>query len=116
MANIWPPDLMPLLRPKCSLITEQLAPKATQMSLDVATITVAGGIAAWASGLLLLMYWWHDRTAWSAFWWAASLCAGGFGIVLLTLHALLPVSSILGPLILDLSAALAWCAARIFNR
>src|ERR1700691_1968029 len=88
------------------------------MIFDVSTLAFAEGFVSFAGGLILLITWWQDRTAWAAFWWAAANCGAGVGITLLALHAVLPAyaSTIVGPLILDLCAILAWVAARIFNR
>jgi diguanylate cyclase (GGDEF)-like protein len=88
------------------------------MSLDVATLTFAGGSVSLASGLLVLLYWFQNRTAWAAFWWAASSIGAGIGIFLLALHGIAaPIASdILGPLILDACAALTWVSATILNR
>jgi diguanylate cyclase (GGDEF)-like protein len=88
------------------------------MTLDVSTLTFAGGVVTFASGLFLLINWWQERTAWAALWWAAASCGTGVGITVLALHGVLPAyaSNIVGPLILDVCAALVWVAARIFNR
>ena len=88
------------------------------MFLDVPTITFVGGFVSFASGLLLLLYWAQDRTAWSAFWWGVANAGAGFGILLLALQGLVPafVSFVVGPSILDTCAALMWVAARVFNR
>jgi diguanylate cyclase (GGDEF)-like protein len=88
------------------------------MTFDVSTITFAGGVVSFAGGLVLLMNWLHDRAARAAFWWAAANCALGVGVTGLALHAALPAfaSNVAAPLILDASVALAWVAARIFNR
>jgi diguanylate cyclase (GGDEF)-like protein len=88
------------------------------MTLDVSTLTFAGGIVALASGLILFLNWSQDRTAWAAFWWAAATSGLGVGITMLALHEVLPafISNFVGPLILNVCAALTWVAARIFNR
>jgi diguanylate cyclase (GGDEF)-like protein len=88
------------------------------MSLDATTLTFAGGFVTFLGGLLLLAYWWQDRAAWAAFWWALANCGLGTGITLLALHSVLPfyVSNITAPLLLDLCAVLAFVAARVFNR
>jgi diguanylate cyclase (GGDEF)-like protein len=88
------------------------------MTFDVSTLTFAGGVVAFASGLILLMNWWLDRTSWSAFWWGAAGCGTGVGVAMLALHDTLPgyLSNIVGPLILNGSAASTLVAARIFNR
>jgi diguanylate cyclase (GGDEF)-like protein len=88
------------------------------MTFDVATLAFAEGFVSFAGGLILLITWWQDRAAWAALWWAAANCGAGVGITLLALHAVLPAyaSTIVGPLILDLCAVLAWVAAAIFNR
>ena len=88
------------------------------MTLDVSTLTFAGGIVALASGLILFLNWSQDRTAWAAFWWASATSGLGVGITMLALHEILPafVSNIVGPLILNVCAVLTWVAARIFNR
>jgi len=88
------------------------------MSLDVATLTFAGGFVSLSGGLLVLLYWSQSRTAWAAFWWAASSIGAGTGMFLLALHGIVApfASDILGPLVLDACAALTWVAARIFNR
>ena len=88
------------------------------MTLDVSTLTFAGGFVALASGLFLLVYWLQDRIAWAAFWWAGSSVGLGIGIVSLALHGALPryASEAVAPLLLDAGAALAWIAARVFNR
>jgi diguanylate cyclase (GGDEF)-like protein len=88
------------------------------MTLDVATISLAGGIATVFSGIFLLAYWWQNRRFWSAFWWAVGHCGLGTGIILVGLHAVLPffVSNIAAPLLLDLSAPFSFVAARVFSR
>jgi diguanylate cyclase (GGDEF)-like protein len=88
------------------------------MIFDVSTLAFAEGFVSFAGGLILLITWWQDRTAWAAFWWSAANCGAGIGITLLALHAVLPAyaSTIVGPVILDGCAVLAWVAARIFNR
>jgi hypothetical protein len=88
------------------------------MSLDVTTLTFAGGFVTLSSGLLMLLYWSQNRTAWAAFWWAAASIGAGTGIFLLALHGIVTpfASDILGPLILDACASLTWVAAAIFNR
>jgi len=88
------------------------------MSLDAPTLTFAGALVSFASGLLVLLYWVTDRTAWAAFWWAAANIGTGIGVALLALHGVVPVfvSDILGPWILDICAVLTWTAARAFNR
>jgi diguanylate cyclase (GGDEF)-like protein len=93
-------------------------PPAALMTLDVSTLTFAAGVVAFASGLILLVNWWLDRTAWAAFWWGAASCGLGVGITMLALHELLPafVSYVVAPLVLSMCAALMWVAARIFNR
>jgi diguanylate cyclase (GGDEF)-like protein len=88
------------------------------MTLDVSTLTFAAGVVAFASGLILLVNWWLDRTVWAAFWWGAASCGMGVGVTMLALHDILPafVSYVAAPLILSMCAALMWVAARIFNR
>jgi len=88
------------------------------MPLDISTITLAGAIVSLAGALIVLLYWAHERTAWAALWWAAASCGKGIGVGLLAFHAVLPpqVSQGAAPLILNLSALLAWIAARIFSR
>lgn len=88
------------------------------MTVDVATISLAGGLVTFFSGLFLLVYWWQNRSAWPAFWWAVGHCGLGTGIILVGIHAVLPffVSNIAAPLLLDLSAPFAFVAARVFNR
>ena len=60
------------------------------MSLDATTLTFAGGFVTFLGGLFLLAYWWQDRAAWAAFWWALANCGLGIGITLLALHSVLP--------------------------
>jgi diguanylate cyclase (GGDEF)-like protein len=88
------------------------------MTFDVSTLTFAGGIVGLASGLILFLNWSQDRTAWAAFWWASATSGLGVGVTMLALHEVLPpfVSNIVGPLVLNVCAALTWVAARIFNR
>jgi diguanylate cyclase (GGDEF)-like protein len=88
------------------------------MNLDVSTITFAGGVVSFAGGLILLMNWLNDRDARAALCWAAANCALGVGILGLGLHATLPAfaSNVAAPLIINAAAALAWIAARVFNR
>jgi diguanylate cyclase (GGDEF)-like protein len=88
------------------------------MSLDVATLTFAGGFVTFSSGLLVLVYWFQDRGAWAALWWAVAGLGSGVGIVLLALHGSAPfvISDIVGPWLLDICAVLTWIAARVFNR
>jgi len=88
------------------------------MSLDATTLTFAGGFVTFIGGLILLAYWWQDRQAWAAFWWALANCGLGTGITLLALRSVLPfyLSNVMAPLLLDLCAVLAFVAARVFNR
>jgi diguanylate cyclase (GGDEF)-like protein len=88
------------------------------MTFDVSTITFAGGLVSLAGGLILLMNWLHDRATRAALWWGAANCALGFGVIGLALHDALPAfaSQIVTPLLLNAAGALAWIAARIFNR
>jgi diguanylate cyclase (GGDEF)-like protein len=88
------------------------------MIFDVSTLSFSGGAVAFASGLVLLMTWWNDRSAWPAFWWASASLGVGTGVTMLALRDVLPsyTSNIVGPAIIDLGAALTFVAARIFNR
>lgn len=88
------------------------------MSLDVQTLTFAGGFVSLSSGLLVLLYWLQDRTAWAAFWWAAGSSVAGIGIFLLALHGAIPAfaSDMVGSWLLDVCAVTPWVTARIFNR
>jgi diguanylate cyclase (GGDEF)-like protein len=88
------------------------------MTLDASTLAIAGALASFVSGLTLLFYWWQERAAWAALWWAVANCALGVGVAGLALNGTLPdgLSHVAAPLVLDTSAALAWVAARIFNR
>jgi diguanylate cyclase (GGDEF)-like protein len=88
------------------------------MNLDASTLAFAGALASFASGLILLFYWWQDRGAQAALWWGAANCGLGVGVSALALNGQLPyfVANVVGPLVLDLSAALTWNAARVFNR
>src|SRR3984957_4442387 len=88
------------------------------MTLDASTLTFAAGVVALASGLILSVNWWLDRTAWAAFWWGVASCGLGVGIMMLALHDILPdfVSYVAAPLLLSMCAGLTWVAARIFNR
>lgn len=88
------------------------------MSLDVQTLTFAGGFVSLLSGLLVLLYWLQDRKAWAAFWWGVGNSGAGIGILLLALHGAAPLfmSDIVGPWLLDVCAVVPWVTARIFNR
>jgi diguanylate cyclase (GGDEF)-like protein len=88
------------------------------MALDVATLSLAGGLITVASGVFLLVVWCQDRSTWPAFWWALGNCGLGIGIIVVGFHASLPfvVADVIAPLLLDLSAPLAFIAARVFNR
>jgi diguanylate cyclase (GGDEF)-like protein len=88
------------------------------MLFDAPTLTFAGGFVSLFSGLLVLSFWYTERAAWAAFWWAMASCGSGIGIVLLALAGTVPhyISNIIGPLVLDICSALPWVAARIFNR
>ncbi len=88
------------------------------MSLDVWTLTFIGGFVTTSTGLFLVIYWWHNRTAGIALWWAVGNGTLGAGIVLLSLGPAIPflLSNILAPVIIDLGAVFAYIAARIFNR
>ena len=88
------------------------------MTFDVYTLNFAGGVVAFASGLFLLIHWRQARGDRAALSWGIASCGMGVGIVLLSLQAILPayVSTVVGPLILDVAAAWTWAAARIFNR
>jgi diguanylate cyclase (GGDEF)-like protein len=92
--------------------------EADLMTLDVSTLEFAAGVVAFGSGLILLVNWWLDRTAWAVFWWGVANCGLGVGVTMLALHAILPafVSYVAAPLLLGLCAALMWVATRIFNR
>jgi diguanylate cyclase (GGDEF)-like protein len=88
------------------------------MFLDATTLTFAGGCVAFSGGIFLLAYWWQERAAWAAFWWALANCGLGIGIILLAVRSFLPfyVSNIAAPMLLNLCAVLAFFAAQIFNR
>src|ERR1700722_3143556 len=88
------------------------------MTFDISTLAFARGVVAIVGGVILLMHWWQDRAAWSALWWAIASSGTGVGIILLAMHDTLPIyaSTRVGPLALDICAALVWVAARIFNR
>jgi diguanylate cyclase (GGDEF)-like protein len=88
------------------------------MHLDVATLTFAEAIISFACGMFMLLHWWQNRAAFAALWWAAASCGIGAGITLLALQPVLPLyaSEIIGPLILNGSAAATWIAALAFNR
>ncbi len=88
------------------------------MQFDVATLTFAGGVVAFTSGLVLLINWRHNPTAWSALCWAAANCGIGVGVIILAFHEILPdfASNFVAPQILGASSILTWVAARIFNR
>jgi diguanylate cyclase (GGDEF)-like protein len=88
------------------------------MPLDASTLTFAGGFVTFLGGLFLLAFWWQDRAAWAAFWWALANCGLGIGITLLGLRSILPyyISNIMAPLLLDLCAVVTFVAARVFNR
>jgi len=88
------------------------------MTFDISTLAFARGLIAFVGGMVLLMNWWHHRTAWAALWWAIGGCGTGIGIIILALHSLLPsyLSTFVGPLILDTCGVLGWVAAGIFNR
>jgi diguanylate cyclase (GGDEF)-like protein len=87
------------------------------MPLDGSTLTFAGGVVAFSSGLFMLLYWSQDRAAWPAFCWAVASCVRGCGAMLVAFNAVLPafVPEIMAP-IFNLCAALVFVAARIFNR
>jgi diguanylate cyclase (GGDEF)-like protein len=87
------------------------------MTIDPSTLTLAGGIAGFASGVFLLMYWLQDRTAVAALWWGVANGVLGLGVVLLGLEDVAPAfSRALSPILLTVSAATTWLAARAFNR
>jgi diguanylate cyclase (GGDEF)-like protein len=88
------------------------------MTLDVSTLTFAGGLVSFASGVFLFLHWFQTREDRAAFAWGAASCGLGFGVTLLALHAVVPdfVSTVVAPLTLDVCAAWMWAAARIFNR
>lgn len=88
------------------------------MHLDVSTLTVAGSAVAFCSGVFLLVYWWQERVAWPALWWALGNCGTGVGTSLLALHPVLPyyASNIIGPAVLDFAAVAMFVAAGVFNR
>jgi hypothetical protein len=83
----------------------------------VAQQCLRAGVVALASGLVLLISWWQDRAAWAAFWWGVASCGIGSGITMLALNAIIPfsVSHVVGPQIINLSAAPTLAATRIFN-
>jgi hypothetical protein len=68
--------------------------------------------------VFLLVYWWYDRTARAALWWAVGHRGLGAGVVLVGLHDVLPfaIANVATPLLLDLATPFAFVAARIFNR
>jgi diguanylate cyclase (GGDEF)-like protein len=88
------------------------------MTLDVSTLTFAGGLAAQASGVLLLIHWWQAREDRAALSWGIANCGMGIGIALLALQAGAPdgPGQIVGPMIISICAAEIWAAARIFRR
>ncbi len=88
------------------------------MSLDATTLTFGTGFVTLLSGTFLLAFWWEDRSARAAFWWALANCGLGTGIVLLAFRSMVPlyVSNIAAPMLLNICAALALVAARVFNR
>lgn len=88
------------------------------MTFDVSTLTFAGGIVAFASGLFLLLHWWQARDDRAALVWGTAGCGMGVGISILALQGVLPdyASVIVAPLSLDVCSAGMWAAARIFNR
>jgi diguanylate cyclase (GGDEF)-like protein len=88
------------------------------MQLDVATLTFAEAFVACASGMFMLLHWWQERAAFAALWWGAAICGMGAGVSLLALQPVLPIyaSAIVGPSILQGSAAATWMAALVFNR
>ncbi len=88
------------------------------MQLDIPTLTFAGAVGAFASGMFLLMNWWQDRSASPALWWGVANCGLGVGTALLAFHDSLAlyVWHLLAPPILDMCAVVTWVAARTFNR
>jgi diguanylate cyclase (GGDEF)-like protein len=88
------------------------------MTLDVSTLTFAGGLVAFASGLFVLMHWWQAREDVAALAWGTASCGIGIGIALLAVQAESPDSAvqIAAPIILNAGSVGTWAAARIFNR
>ena len=88
------------------------------MLLDVATLTFAGSLVAFACGMFLLGHWLYERPAWPLMWWGAASLTMSVGIGLVAFDGNLPalLSKAIGPLILVLSAVVFWIASRIFNR
>ena len=88
------------------------------MTFDAATLTIAGALVAFASGVFLLIHWWQSRQDWAALSWGAASCGMGIGLAMLALRGVLPdaIATVLGPLILNVCAVGMWAAARIFNR
>lgn len=88
------------------------------MILDVSTLTFAGGLVSLASGVFLLLHWLQTRDDRAAFMSGAANFGAGIGVVMLSLHAVLPhwISEILAPLIFCTCSIGVWAAARVFNR
>jgi diguanylate cyclase (GGDEF)-like protein len=88
------------------------------MLLDASTLTFAGSLVAFASGMFLLGHWLYERPAWPLLWWGAASLGMAVGIGLVAFDGNLPdlLSKAIGPLVLILSAVVFWIASRIFNR
>src|SRR4051812_18291941 len=87
------------------------------MTLDVATLTFAGGLMALASGVFLLMHWWQTREDQAALSWGVASCGRGVAVSLLAMEAVTPefLTTIFAPILLTMCNVEFWAAARIFR-
>jgi diguanylate cyclase (GGDEF)-like protein len=87
------------------------------MQLDLPTLMVAGSFVAATSGVFLLMVWVQNHEARGALWWAAGNLVLATGVPLLASPAVtlgVP-SAVLAIMLLNISPALIWAAARSCN-
>jgi diguanylate cyclase (GGDEF)-like protein len=88
------------------------------MIIDVATLTFAGALMAFASSLFLLMHWWHAREDRAALSWGTANFGIAVGITMLALQFDGPdgLGRIVGPIMIGVGSAEIWAASRIFRR
>jgi diguanylate cyclase (GGDEF)-like protein len=87
------------------------------MKIDLPTLMLAGSFVSTLSGIFLLFAWAQNRDEPGTAWWAAGTLVLAIAVPLLTLGGdLFGISSnVIGVLLLNISPALIWAAARSCN-
>ena len=87
------------------------------MKIDLPTLMLAGSFVSTLSGIFLLFAWAQNRDEPGTAWWAAGTLVLAIAVPLLTLSSNLlgMPSTIIGILLLNISPALIWAAARSCN-